>query len=133
MRQVAVTEGDKVSAEMTFGFAVNGYGVGDLVAAMDKVSAAAASALGAEYETLYTVAPELRKGGERHESLRYGARIELGLRAFLEAGGFKGFTDTFEDLHGLKQLPGLAPQRLMADGYGFAGEGDWKTARWCAR
>ena len=83
---------------------------------------------GGEYEERYRVAPELRRGGERHESLRYGARLELGLRAFLGDGGFKGFTTTFEDLHGLKQLPGLAPQRLMADGYGFGAEGDWKTA-----
>ncbi len=76
----------------------------------------------------YNVAASLRKGGDRHDSLREGARIELGLRAFLEEGGFKGFTDTFEDLHGLRQLPGLAVQRLMADGYGFGGEGDWKTS-----
>ena len=128
MRQVAVTEGDKVSAEMTFGFSTNGYGVGELVAAIDKVSDAAAAELAGTYEKQYAVATELRKGGNRHESLVYGARIELGLRAFLEEGGFKAFTDTFEDLHGLKQLPGLAPQRLMAEGYGFGAEGDWKTA-----
>ena len=127
MRQVAVTEGDKVAAEMTFGFSTNGYGVGDLVKSVEAVKDADAKALAGEYEELYTVAPELRRGGERHESLLYGAKLELGLRSFLERGGFKGFTDTFEDLHGLKQLPGLAPQRLMADGYGFAGEGDWKT------
>ena len=128
MRQVAVTEGDKVSTEMKFGFSTNGYGVGDLVAAINSATDADVSKLVDEYDSLYTVASELRKGGERHESLRYAARQELGLRAFLEAGGFKGFTTTFEDLHGLRQLPGLAPQRLMADGYGFAGEGDWKTA-----
>ncbi len=130
MRQVAVTEGDKVAAEIRFGFATNGYGVGDLVA---KISAAGINdrhidRLCAEYEDIYDVAKELRRGGARHDSLRYGARIELGLRAFLEEGGFKGFTTTFEDLHGLRQLPGLAVQRLMADGYGFAAEGDWKTA-----
>ncbi len=130
MRQVAVTDGDKVSAEMKFGFAVNGYGVGDLVA---KTSDAAiddkrVDALCAEYADTYTLAKELRRGGARHDALRYGARIELGLRDFLEAGGFKGFTTTFEDLHGLRQLPGLAVQRLMADGYGFGAEGDWKTA-----
>src|SRR6202041_3883872 len=85
-------------------------------------------ALASEYEKRYAVAPELRYAGARHESLLYGLRLELGIRAFLEAGGFKGFTTTFEDLHGLRQLPGLAPQRLMAEGYGFAGEGDWKTA-----
>jgi len=128
MRQVAVTEGDKVSAEMKFGFATNGYGVGELASAVDSVSEAEAKDLAREYEERYRVAPELRKGGERHESLLYGARLELGLRSFLGRGGFKGFTTTFEDLHGLKQLPGLAPQRLMAEGYGFGAEGDWKTA-----
>jgi L-arabinose isomerase len=127
MRQVAVTEGNKVSAEIKFGFAVNGYGVGDLVKHVQAASDAAVTKLCAEYEERYAVAKPLRKSGARHTSLRDGARIELGLRAFLEEGGFKGFTDTFEDLHGLKQLPGLAVQRLMADGYGFAGEGDWKT------
>ena len=128
MRQVAVTEGDKVAAEMTFGFSTNGYGVGELVKSVAAVSDAEATALAAEYEELYDVAPALRRGGERRESLLYGARLELGLRSFLERGGFKGFTTTFEDLNGLKQLPGLAPQRLMADGIGFGAEGDWKTA-----
>jgi L-arabinose isomerase len=129
MRQVAVTEGDKVSAEMRFGFAVNGYGIGDLVGKISEagMNDRAIDKLCAEYEERYKVAPELRTGGARHDALRYGARIELGLRAFLEEGGFKGFTDTFEDLHGLRQLPGLAVQRLMADGYGFGAEGDWKT------
>ena len=129
MRQVAVTEGDKVSAEMRFGFSVDGYGVGDLVARISDaaIDSHAINALCAEYEARYTVVRELRKGGARHDSLRYGARIELGLRSFLEEGGFKGFTTTFEDLHGLRQLPGLAVQRLMADGYGFGAEGDWKT------
>jgi L-arabinose isomerase len=127
MRQVAVTEGDKIAAEAKLGYAVNGYGVGDLVKSINAVSEKAVDHLCNEYEQCYTVAKELRKGGARHESLRDGARIELGLRAFLKAGGFKGFTTTFEDLHGLKQLPGLAVQRLMADGYGFGAEGDWKT------
>ena len=128
MRQVAVTEGDKVSAEIRFGYAVNGYGIGDLVKYVDAVDDAEIATLTAEYEGRYTVAKALRRGGDRHESLRYGARIELGLRAFLHDGGFKGFTTTFEDLHGLRQLPGLAVQRLMAAGYGFGAEGDWKTA-----
>lgn len=128
MRQVAVTEGDKVSAEMRFGYSVNGYGVGDLVKVVDGVGDAEIDALVKEYEARYAVAKALRRGGARHDSLRYGARIELGLRAFLADGGFKGFTTTFEDLHGLRQLPGLAVQRLMADGYGFGAEGDWKTA-----
>jgi L-arabinose isomerase len=127
MRQVAVTEGDKVSAEARFGFSVNGHGVGDLVKRVAEASDLAVTKLCAEYEEQYKVAPALRKGGARHHALRDGARIELGLRFFLEDGGFKGFTTTFEDLHGLKQLPGLAVQRLMAEGYGFGAEGDWKT------
>ena len=127
MRQVAVTEGDKVAAEARFGFSVNGYGVGDLVQHVEAVGESATTKLCAKYEESYRVAAPLRKSGDRHASLRYGARLELGLRSFLEAGGFKGFTTTFEDLHGLKQLPGLAVQRLMADGYGFGAEGDWKT------
>jgi len=128
MRQVAVTDGDKVSAEMRFGFSVNTHGVGDLAEKVDAAKDSDVASLCAEYERAYKVAAPLKKGGARHDSLRYGARLELGLQAFLEEGGCKGFTTTFEDLHGLRQLPGLAPQRLMADGYGFAGEGDWKTA-----
>ncbi len=128
MRQVAVTEGDKVSAEICFGFSVNGHGVGDLVQEVGAVEDTAVDTLVAEYEECYDIASELRRQGARHASLRDGARIELGLRSFLSAGNFKGFTTTFEDLHGLKQLPGLAVQRLMADGYGFGAEGDWKTA-----
>ena len=127
MREVAVTEGDKVAAEIQFGFSVNGYGVGDLVEYVEAVAEDAVNELVDEYEERYDVMPELRKGGEQHDSLRYGAKQELGLRTFLDEG-FKGFTTTFEDLHGLKQLPGLAVQRLMADGYGFGAEGDWKTA-----
>jgi L-arabinose isomerase len=127
MRYVAVTDGDKVSAEAKFGYAVNGYGVGDVVKFVNEISDAEINQLVAEYETLYGVSPELRKGGPRHQALRDGARIELGLLAFLQSGDFKGFTTTFEDLHGLKQLPGLAVQRLMARGYGFGAEGDWKT------
>ena len=113
---------------MTFGFSTNGYGVGELAAAVDAVPDAEVKRLAGEYEERYAVVPELRKGGKRHASLSYGARLELGLRAFLGEGGFKGFTTTFEDLHGLRRLPGLGPQRLMADGYGFGAEGDWKTA-----
>jgi len=127
MRRVAVTEGDKVAAEIRFGYAVDGFGVGDLVAEVDAVTEARVTQLCAEYAGLYSVARDLRAGGSRHASLRDAARIELGLRSFLEQGGFKGFTTTFEDLRGLKQLPGLAVQRLMADGYGFGAEGDWKT------
>ncbi|WP_169984730.1 MULTISPECIES: L-arabinose isomerase [unclassified Microbispora] len=128
MRDVAVTEGDKVEAQLRFGVSVNTYGVNELVEAVDAAADADVSALVKEYEDLYRMAPELRAGGERHESLRYAARIELGLRHFLEGGGFKAFTTNFEDLGGLRQLPGLAVQRLMADGYGFGGEGDWKTS-----
>jgi L-arabinose isomerase len=128
MRNVADTEGDKVEAELRFGVSVNTYGVNDLVEAVDGSSDAEVDKLVADYEDAYQVTPELRAGGERHESLRYSARIELGLRGFLEAGGFRAFTTNFEDLGGLKQLPGMAVQRLMADGYGFGGEGDWKTS-----
>ena len=128
MRNVAVTEGDKVSAEMRFGFSTNGYGVGDLVGRVNAVDDAAISALVDEYMETYDVVDDLKPGAARHDSLRYAARQELGLRAFLTKGGFKGFTDTFEVLHGLKQLPGIASQRLMADGYGFGAEGDWKTS-----
>ncbi|QYC43917.1 L-arabinose isomerase [Nonomuraea coxensis DSM 45129] len=126
MRDVAVTEGDKVEAQLRFGVSVNTYGVNDLVEAVDAASDADVAALVKEYEEQYRVAPELL--GERVESLRYAARIELGLRGFLEAGGYRAFTTNFEDLGGLRQLPGLAVQRLMADGYGFGGEGDWKTS-----
>jgi L-arabinose isomerase len=128
MRDVAVTEGDKVEAQLRFGVSVNTYGVNDLVAVVDATSDAAVDKLTATYEDVYRVTPELRSGGDRHESLRYAARIELGLRTFLEEGGFNAFTTNFEDLGGLRQLPGLAVQRLMADGYGFGGEGDWKTS-----
>ncbi|MBI5864623.1 MAG: L-arabinose isomerase [Planctomycetes bacterium] len=128
MRDVAVTEGDKVAAQARFGFSVNGYGMGDLVACIETASQQQVDALIATYEADYEVAPSLRKGGARRGALLDAARIELGLRSFLESGGFTGFTDTFENLNGLAQLPGIAVQRLMADGYGFGAEGDWKTA-----
>jgi L-arabinose isomerase len=128
MREVAVTEGDKVEAQTRFGYSVSGYGVTELTCAVQQVSDTATNRLTEEYEDLYTVDAALRKGGAQHESLREAARIELGLRGFLEGGGFKAFTDTFQDLPGLVQLPGIAVQRLMADGYGFGAEGDWKTA-----
>jgi L-arabinose isomerase len=128
MREVAVTEGDKVSAQAQFGYSVNGYGLGDLVAYVNGVPESAVADLVATYEDSYTVSPALQAGGGQRQSLLDAARIELGIRAFLEEGGFKGFTTTFENLHGLKQLPGIAVQRLMADGYGFGAEGDWKTA-----
>jgi L-arabinose isomerase len=127
MREVAVTEGDKVAAQMQFGFSVNGYGMGDLVKCITEVTDSKIKRLIKEYEASYVIAPPLRKNGTMRKSLREAARIELGLRTFLKAGEFKGFTDTFEDLHGLTQLPGVAAQRLMADGYGFGAEGDWKT------
>ncbi len=128
MRQVAVTEGDKVEAEIKFGYSVNTYGIGDLVAVINKVKTAAIDDLIAVYNKEYKLAPSLKKGGKQYESLRDAAKIEIGMRTFLEQGGFKGYTDTFEDLHGMKQLPGIASQRLMAEGYGFGGEGDWKTS-----
>ncbi|WP_184544631.1 L-arabinose isomerase [Mucilaginibacter sp. FT3.2] len=128
MRFVAVTDGDKVEAELKFGFSVNTYGIGDLVAVINAVSEESISELIEEYEATYTMADDLKKGGAKHQSVYDAAKIELGLRKFLVDGGFKGFSDTFEDLHGMIQLPGIAAQRLMADGFGFAGEGDWKTA-----
>ncbi len=128
MRDVAVTEGDKVEAELRFGVSVNTYGVNDLVARVDAVPDADVDTLVAEYADSYRLAPELQRGGDRHPSLRYAARIEAGLREFLLDGRFGAFTTNFQDLGGLRQLPGLAVQRLMADGYGFGGEGDWKTA-----
>ncbi len=128
MRQVAVTEGDKVEAQMRLGVEVNGYGMGDLVERMNEVSDADIDRLVGEYDERYEMAESLRANGPRRSDLRYSARIELGLRNFLEAGSFRAFTDTFENLHGMEQLPGLAVQRLMADGYGFGAEGDWKHA-----
>jgi L-arabinose isomerase len=128
MRYVAVTEGDKVEAEMRLGFSVNTYGVSDLNDAVAEVADSEVDSLAQRYEDSYEVAPELRAGGERHGSLREQARIEAALRSLLEAGGFGGFTDNFEDLGLLRQLPGIAAQRLMADGYGFGAEGDWKSA-----
>jgi L-arabinose isomerase len=128
MRYVAVTEGDKVEAEYKMGYAVNTYGTGDLVSSINQVSDTDVNRLVEEYDQKYALADSLRKGKPRHQSLKEAAKIELGLLAFLEKGGFKGFTDTFEDLHGMTQLPGIAAQRLMGRGYGFAAEGDWKTA-----
>ncbi len=128
MRFVAVTEGDKTEAELRFGVQVNTWGVNELAEAVAAASESDVDALVAEYEDLYDVVPELRRGGDRHQSLRDGAAIELGLRGFLEEGGFGAFTTSFEDLGALRQLPGLAVQRLMAEGYGFGAEGDWKTA-----
>ncbi|WP_248926998.1 L-arabinose isomerase [Paenibacillus hamazuiensis] len=127
MREVAVTEGDKVEAQIQFGWSINGYGVGDLVQRVNAVSDADLNRLMEEYEDRYEFAADAREGAKR-DAIRYQARIELGLKSFLEEGGFGAFTTTFEDLHGLKQLPGLAVQRLMEQGYGFGGEGDWKTA-----
>jgi L-arabinose isomerase len=127
MREVAVTEGDKVAAQMQFGYSVNGYGVGDLVKFVNEVTELEVSKLVAEYEASYTVPATTAQRPGGRKSLQEAARIELGLRTFLTSGGFKGFTDTFEDLHGLAQLPGIAAQRLMADGFGFGAEGDWKT------
>ncbi|MGA9159757.1 MAG: L-arabinose isomerase [Actinomycetota bacterium] len=128
MRNVAVTEGDKVEAQIRLGFSVNGFGVGELVERVSRVEDADIDLLVKVYEDEYDVVPELRRGEPRHDSLREAARIELGLRSFLDEVGANAFTDTFEDLIGLRQLPGIAVQRLMADGYGFGAEGDWKTA-----
>jgi L-arabinose isomerase len=128
MRYVAVTDGDKVEAELKFGYSVNTYGIGDLSGVINGVKETAVTKLCDEYAELYKLMPSLKKGNAQHQSLRDAAKMELGMRKFLEDGNYKGFTDTFEDLHGLPQLPGIATQRLMADGYGFGGEGDWKTS-----
>jgi len=128
MRDVAVTEGDKVEAQIRLGYDVYGYGVGDLVKLVNQASAVEIDKLVQQYLDEYDIAPALKPGGARSSSLREGARIEIGLRNFLAAGNFNAFTTTFEDLHGLAQLPGLAVQRLMRDGYGFGAEGDWKTS-----
>ncbi len=128
MREVAVTGGDRVEAQIKLGWSVNGYGVGDLVGRIADVGEAQVDALVAQFEHAFAVAPALRPGGARHAVLRDAVRQEIGMRGFLDEGGFTAFTTTFEDLHGLKQIPGLACQRLMADGYGFGAEGDWKTA-----
>ena len=128
MRDVAVTEGDKVEAQIQLGYDVYGYGVGDLVKAVNDASETDIKKQTQAYLDEYDVVAALRPGGEKHASLIEGARIEVGMRNFLQAGNFKAFTTTFEDLHGLAQLPGLAVQRLMRDGYGFGAEGDWKTS-----
>ncbi|MDF7817852.1 L-arabinose isomerase [Runella sp. MFBS21] len=128
MRQVAVTDGDKVAAEMTFGFSVNTHGVGDLVKYINQISEADIFTLIQEYEDTYELMPSLHNGGLMRQSLIEAARIELGLKAFLEEGGFAAYTNTFEDLHGMRQLPGIGSQRMMAAGYGYGGEGDWKTS-----
>ncbi|MCP9753451.1 L-arabinose isomerase [Ferruginibacter sp. HRS2-29] len=128
MRYVAVTDGDKVEAEFKFGYSVNTHGIGDLVKVINDVKEASISKLCDEYTAQYQLAASLKKGNAQHQSLREAAKIELGLKRFLKEGNYNGFTDTFEDLHGMSQLPGLPVQRLMAEGYGFAGEGDWKTA-----
>src|SRR5689334_14884255 len=128
MREVAVTGGDRVEAQIQLGWAVNGYPVGDLVGRIADVGDADIDHLVEEYEASYSLAPPLRKGGDHRKELRDAARQEIGMRAFLAEGGFGAFTTTFEDLHGLRQLPGLACQRLMAEGYGFGAEGDWKTS-----
>ncbi|MEH6406640.1 MAG: L-arabinose isomerase [Leeuwenhoekiella sp.] len=128
MREVAVTEGDKVEAQMRFGFTVNGFDSSDIVKKINEIKQEDLDTLLATYESEYNLADSIKEGGEKRQSLVDAAKIELGLRAFLEEGGFGAFTDTFENLGELKQLPGIATQRLMADGYGFGGEGDWKTA-----
>jgi L-arabinose isomerase len=128
MRYVAVTEGDKVSAEIKFGFEVNTYAVGDLVKVINEISEAEIQKLIKEYEATYQMMASLASSGPMRASLTEAARIELGLKAFLENGGYSAFTNTFEDLHGMRQLPGIGSQRLMAAGYGYGGEGDWKTS-----
>ena len=128
MRNVAVTEGDKVEAQIQFGWTVDYYGIRDLVDYVDAVADEEVDALFNEYKDLYDFDYGDYEQGKWEAHVKVQARQEIGLRRFLEAGGYTAFTSNFEDLHGLQQLPGLAVQRLMAEGYGFAGEGDWKTA-----
>jgi L-arabinose isomerase len=128
MREVAVTDGDKVSAQYKFGFSVNYYAVGDLVKRIDAVTEQQVNDLIAEYMDAYVTTADVRKGGAAYASVQGAAKIEAGIRAFLKEVGAKGYTNTFEDLYGMKQLPGIGSQRLMAEGYGFGAEGDWKTA-----
>lgn len=128
MRHVAVTDGDKVGAHIQFGWQVDGYGIGDLVEVMDRITDDEVDTLYAEYDRLYVISEETKRDEAKVASIKEQAKIELGLTAFLEQGGYTAFTTSFEVLHGMKQLPGLAVQRLMEKGYGFAGEGDWKTA-----
>ena len=128
MRDVAVTEGDKVEAQIKFGWAVDGYGVGDLVTYINKVSDEDIDKLMKEYELLYEFADEAKVEGAARDSVKEQARIEIAMKTFMEEGNFTAFTNNFQDLNGMKQLPGLATQRLMAAGYGFGAEGDWKTA-----
>jgi L-arabinose isomerase len=128
MRDVAVTDGDRVEAQRTFGWSIQAHSINDLVDSVRQAPSDAVNALAGEYEQSYAVVPALRAGGERHDSLLEAARIEVGLRSFLEDGNFSAFTTNFQDLGALRQLPGIAPQRLMADGYGFGAEGDWKTS-----
>lgn len=128
MRQVAVTEGNKVTAEEKFGLAVNTFAVGDLVKVINQISDAEIATLIKEYEATYEMMVSLKSDGAMRSSLVEAARIELGIKAFLEDGGFGAYTNTFEDLHGMRQLPGIGSQRMMAAGYGYGGEGDWKTS-----
>jgi L-arabinose isomerase len=128
MRSVAVTEGNKVSAEIQFGMSVHGYGVGDLVAYIDNVSDGDVDKLIEEYKEVYKIDSAILANSKDFQTIKDQAKIEIGMKAFLEEGGFGAFTTTFEDLHGLIQLPGLAVQRLMEQGYGFGAEGDWKTS-----
>ncbi|WP_342753133.1 L-arabinose isomerase [Shouchella clausii] len=123
MRNVAVTEGDKIEAQIQLGWSVSGFGIGDLVEVINSVSTEEVNALMDEYRSLYTFHRDANIAAVEEQ-----ARIEIGIERFLQQGDFRAFSTTFEDLHGMKQLPGLAVQRLMAKGYGFAGEGDWKTA-----
>jgi L-arabinose isomerase len=128
MRFVAVTDGDKISAQIKLGCSVESYGVNTLVDAVSMVTSEEIDGLIPEYLKKYEVASELLPAGSRHDSLRYAASQEIALRKLMAEGDFGAFTTNFEDLGGLKQLPGLAVQRLMSEGYGFGGEGDWKTS-----
>jgi len=128
MRKVAVTEGDKVEAQLRFGFSVNGYDTSDVLQHLPGADSMPVRSLLEAYADQYELSESLQPGGSQRESLVEAARIEWALSAFLKEGGFGAFTDTFENLGEFVQLPGLAVQRLMEQGYGFGAEGDWKTA-----
>jgi L-arabinose isomerase len=131
MNNVAVTDGDKVEAELRLGYHVDYYPIAELVAQQDKVTDEEIAALVKEYDQLYDVADNAKEGGKDRKQVIEAARVEIALRRFLALKGAKAFTTNFDDLHGVDQLPGLACQRLMAEGFGFGAEGDWKTAALC--
>lgn len=128
MRDVAVTEGDKVEAAIKLGWTIDGFGIGDLVEIINEVKNEEVEEIFEEYKNSYTIKEESLNDEDFVNSIKYQGKVEIALKRFLEEGGYTAFTTNFQALHGMEQLPGLAVQRLMEQGYGFGGEGDWKTA-----